>query len=90
MQLKRAVLTAADRDDAIVIVSRAGFGRLEKLAKLSLFLDPVDVNLLLGRLTSLTNAELIEFHAFLSFRDAAPNAVLHAGHQRLSHYRLFM
>src|SRR5690242_15043222 len=81
MQLKCAVLSAANRNDAVIVGSRAGLITLQDLAKLTLAGRPVDVNFLSRGLTCAANPHLVELHALVRFGHTTPNAVLNLGKQ---------
>ena len=76
MYLKSGIFTAADRKNAIVIISRFSFGIFNNVSQRLFSLPPVDVDFLFLRLTCLADTHVIKGDTFLSFWDATSHAIL--------------
>ena len=77
VELEGAVLAAGNRHDAVVIVAGLCFSIIQDGAEIFFPLEPVDMNLLLGRLASAADAHFVEYHPLEGLGDAAARAVLH-------------
>jgi hypothetical protein len=75
MELEDTVLPTADRDDTIVIVACLPTSILKDLSELLFPVNPVDMNLLLRRLTGLADPKLVEGDALRRLREAATLAI---------------
>ena len=83
MELKGAVLAAADRDDAVVVALGRAVA-VEDRAEFLFALHPVDADLVLGGLAGLADVHLVELHSLIGLGHAAAHAVAHFAEKGLA------
>src|SRR3954470_6396172 len=76
MSLKKAILAARYRQDAVV--SGAGFslGLFQYFSQLFFAGDPVDMHFFFGRSARVANPHVVKLHSLQGLRDATPGAVI--------------